>query len=202
MKKKLTKKITETEFDNGYWYASEIKSFAKEIGVRHFSKLRKDELEKIIKHFIRTGKTSSSTRKNIVQSGKKDYELGLKLNLKIINYTNNQETKRFLEKEALKINLKLKRKSGARYRLNRWREEQIDKGRKITYGDLVRQYVKLNDTSRPFKKIPHGRYINFLADYLANEKNRNREDAIKAWKKLKKLNIPKDYQSWKKSNRS
>lgn len=198
-KTKLTKNITKTEFDNGYWYADEIKRFAKEIGVRHFAKLRKDELEKIIQRFIRTGKVSSATRKNIVQSGKKDYELGLRLDLKIINYTNNRETKRFLEKEALKINPTLKRKSGAKYRLNRWREQQINTGRKITYGDLVKEYVRLNEASEPFKKIPHGRYINFLADYLSNEKNAKRDDAIKAWKELKKISVPKNYRSWKKS---
>src|SRR5258708_24337656 len=41
-----------------------------------------------------------------------------------------------LFRSALKIVPDLRRKSGARYRLNRWREEQIQKGNKITYGDL------------------------------------------------------------------
>lgn len=195
---KLTKDITETEFDNGYWYADDIKTFAKEIGIPNSSKLRKDELEKLITEFIRTGKVSASNRKNITPIGIKDHELGLTLTLTINNYTNNKETKQFIEKEALKINPNIKKISGAGYRLNRWREEQINNGKKITYGDLVGQYLKLNETEEPFQKIPHGRYINFLADYLAKEKDATRDKAIKAWKQLKKLDIPKDYKSWKK----
>ncbi|HVE61742.1 MAG TPA: hypothetical protein VNA26_07980 [Chitinophagaceae bacterium] len=199
---KLTKNITETAFDNGYWYASEIKKFAKEIGIANSSKLRKDELEKLIKEFIRTGNITSSNCKNIHPIGVKDFELRLTLSLKINNYTNNKETKQFIEKEALKINPNLKKKSGARYRLNRWREEQINAGKKITYKDLIRQYIKLNERKEPFEKIPHVRYINFLADYLANEKGATRGMAIKAWKQLKKLDIPKDYKSWKTQNQS
>ena len=116
----------------------------------------------------------------------------------IINYTNNKETKNFIEQEAFKIKPDLKKKSGTSYRLNRWREEQIADGKKITYRDLVKQYIQLNERKEPFAKIPHGRYINFLADYLANEKGATRDMAIRAWKRLRKLDIPKDYKSWKK----
>ena len=51
--------------------------------------------------------------------------------------------------------------------LNRWREEQLVKGVKLTYGDLVKEYIRLNQTDEPFAQIPHGRYINFLSDFLA-----------------------------------
>ena len=37
--------MTVTQFDNGYWYATEIKAFAKTIGIPSVNKLRKDELE-------------------------------------------------------------------------------------------------------------------------------------------------------------
>ena len=194
---KLTKNITETEFDNGYWYADEIKSFAKEVGIPNSAKLRKDELEKLIKIYLRTGKIKSSKRKNIRKSGIKDIEKGLSLSLQIINYTSNKETKKFIISEALKTLPDLKIKSGVWYRLNRWRDEQITKSEKITYGNLIQQFIRLNQTEGKFQKIPVGRYINFLADYLANEKNSTRVQAIKEWEKLKKLNIPKDYKSWK-----
>lgn len=92
-KGKLTKDITETEFDNGYWYADEIKTFAKEIGVPESSKLRKDELEKLIKIFLRTGKVKCSNRKNIQKSGIKDLEKGLSNSLQIINYTSTNRQK-------------------------------------------------------------------------------------------------------------
>ena len=46
--------------------------------------------------------------------------------------------------------------------------------------------------------IPSGRYIHFVADYLAQEKKATKKQAIKAWEQLKKLDIPKNYQAWKK----
>lgn len=197
-KTKLHPGITEIQFDNGYWYAEEIKSFAKEIGIANSSRLRKDELETLIRTYLRTGKVAVASRKNLVKSCQKDLALGLSLDLPIVHYTSNKQTKSFIEREALKISPGLKRRSGARYRLNRWREEQLNKGKRITYGDLVKEYIRLNKDEKPFEKIPQVRYINFLADYLEREKGASRADALKAWHKLKKLDIPKDYSSWKK----
>ena len=190
--------MTAEQFDNGYWYALEIKAFADEIGIPLASRLRKDELEELIKHFLRTGEAKGPTRKNLSRSGVRDIERGLSLKLPVVNYTSNKETKDFILKEALKLVPNLKRKSGARYRLNRWREQRIDKGIKITYEDLVKQYVRLNQLEGSFPQAPSGRYINFLSNFLAAEKNATREQAVKAWRQLKKLDIPKDYRSWKK----
>jgi hypothetical protein len=89
-----------------------------------------------------------------------------------------------------------------RYRHNRWREEQLTKGVKITYRDVVKEYVRLNQTGEPFARIPIGRYINFLSDFSAAEKGASREQAIKAWEQLKTLDIPKNYRSWAKSQSS
>ena len=110
----------------------------------------------------------------------------------MVNYTNDRETKDFLESEARKIAPNLKRKSGARYRLNRWREEQITNGARITYKGLVIQYVKLNQTVERFEQIPHGRYVNFISDFFASEKNATRQQAIEAWHQIKKMDVPKD----------
>jgi len=188
--------MTEVEFDNGYWYATEIKKFADKIGIPHATRLRKDELEKAIKLFLKSGTIKSPTKRNLSKSGIKDIERGLSLKLPVINYTSNKATKDFIVKEAQKIAPNLTRKSGARYRLNRWREEQLTKGRRITYEDLVHQYVKLNQTEERFAQIPVGRYINFLSDFLAAESGATREQAMKAWQQLKKLDIPKNYRSW------
>ena len=192
--------MTVEQFDNGYWYALEIKAFADEIGIPAASKLRKDELEELIKHFLRTGSIRKPTRKTLSRSGVRDVETGLSLKLPVVNFTNDRATKDFIVQEALKIAPKLKRKSGARYRLNRWREQQIDNGIEITYRDLVRQYVKLNQMqgSFPQVQVPSGRYINFLSDFSAGEKNATRVQALKAWEQLKKADIPKNYREWKK----
>src|SRR5215813_5673218 len=188
-KSKLSTNMTATEFDNGYWYATEIKDFANKIGIPHSNKLRKDELEKSIKLFLQTGKIALPTKRSLTKSGMKDLDRGLNLRLPVINYTSNLETKEFIMREAQKIAPGLKRKSGARYRLNRWREEQLTEGNKITYRDLVEQYVKLNQIEEPFEQIPIACYINFLSDFLHNEKDATRADALAAWKQLKRMNV-------------
>ena len=197
-KVKLSISMTLTQFDNGYWYTTELKEFAKTIGIPFAQRLRKDELEDRIKLFLKTGKIESPGKRSFPNPGTKDIDLGLSVDLPVAVYTNDGKTKDFLETEARKMAPGLKRKSGARYRLNRWREEQLAKGIRITYGDLVREYVRLNQTSGPFAQIPQDRYINFLSDFLKAEKGATREQAIKVWEELKTLDAPKNYRSWKK----
>jgi len=195
-KGKLSKSMTLAEFENGYWYQSELKEFAIAVGIPAANKLRKDELEKAILWFLKSGKIQIPTKRNLSRSGTRDLEKGLSLKLPITNYTSNKETKHFIMMEAKKKAPHLKARSGVWYRLNRWREDQLTKGNRITYADLVNQYISLNQTDGAFPKIPHGRYINFISEYLANEKGASREAAISAWKKLKEMNVPKDYRSW------
>ncbi len=92
----------------------------------------------------------------------------------------------------------VRQKSGVWYRLNRWREEQLTNGKHPMYGDLVRQYIALNKVER-FEKVPHGRYVNFVAEFLAAEKGVTRAEAIAAWAELKEFDAPKDYASWVKA---
>ena len=188
--------MTLTQFDNGYWYATELKTFAQTIRLPSAGKLRKDELEKAIRLFLKTGEIKNPAKRNLSMSGIKDIQRGLRLDLPVVVYTNDKETKDFLQREAQKLAPGLKRKSGVRYRLNRWREERLIKGVKLTYGDLVKEYIRLNQTKKPFAQIPHGRYINFMSDFLAAEKGATREQAMKAWRKLKTLDVPKNYRSW------
>ena len=54
--------MTLTKFDNGYWYATELKEFAEAIGIPSAAKLRKDELEKAIKLYLATGKIEWQNR--------------------------------------------------------------------------------------------------------------------------------------------
>ena len=199
---KLSPSITRAQFENGYWYATEIKEFARTIGIPSASRLRKDELEKAIKVFLKTGKIESPTKRSLSIAGPKDVEQGLSLSLPVAVYTNGKETKDFLEREAQKLVPGLKRKSGVRYRLNRWREEQLVKGVKLSYGDLVKEYVRLNLAKEPFARIPIDCYINFMSDFLAGEKGATRQQALLAWKKLKKLDVPKNYRSWVRLNLS
>ncbi len=191
----LSPTMTLRDFENGYWYLEQLKDFAGRIGIPAARKLRKDELEKAIVAFLRTGKAALPTKRSLRKTGVKDVERGISLKLRIENYTSNHETKGFIVEQAQLMAPEVREKSGVWYRLNRWREEQITSGRHPTYGDLVRQYIVLNKMGR-FEKVPHGRYINFVAEFLAAEKGATRAEAIAAWTELKKLDVPKDYVSW------
>ena len=193
---KLSASMTVSQFENGYWYATELKDFAQVLGIPSANKLRKDELERAIRSFLLTGKARNPTRRNLSTSGIKDVDRGLSLELAVVRYTNDEETKSFLEREAQKRVPGLKRKSGVRYRFNRWREQQLVKGVRLTYGDLVKEYVRLNQTEGPFAHIPQPRYINFVRDFLAAQKKATRAQAIRAWHELKALNVPKTYRAW------
>ena len=200
-KPKLRPTMSLADFDNGYWYALELKEFAKELGIPSAGRLRKDELEAAIKSFLRTGKIAKARKPSAPKTKVRDSERGLTLRTRVIVYTNDSETKEFLEREAARHALGMKCKSGARYRLNRWREAELAKGRKLTYGDLAREYARLNETDKPFKQIPHGRYINFVSDFFNGEAGATRAKVTKAWKELKALDVPKDYASWKRWKR-
>ena len=188
--------MTLTQFDNGYWYATELKTFVQTIGLPSAGKLRKDELEKAIRLFLKTGEIKNPAKRKLSMSGIKDVQRGLRLDLPVVVYTNDKETKDFLEREAQKLAPGSKRKSGVRYRLNRWREERLVKGVKLTYGDLVKEYVRLNQTREDFAQIPIRCYVNFMSDFFAAQKGATRAQAMNAWRKLKTLDIPKDYRSW------
>ena len=194
----LSPTMTLRDFENGYWYLDQLKTFAERIGVPAAKKLRKDELEKAIMTFLRTGKAVLPTKRSLRRIGVKDVDRGLNLKLRIEHYTCNRETKEFIVEQARLMVPEVREKAGVWYRLNRWREEQTTSGKHPTYGDLVRQYIALNKRER-FEKVPHGRYINFVAEFLAADKGVTRADAIAAWTEIKELDAPKDYTSWVKA---
>jgi SAP domain-containing new25 len=191
----LSPTMTVRDFENGYWYLDQLKDFAESLGIPAAKKLRKDELENAIVVFLRTGNAVVPTNRSLRKTGVKDVERGLNLNLRIENYTSNRETKDFIIEQARLMTPDVREKSGVWYRLNRWREEQITAGEHPTYGDLVRQYIALNKVQQ-FERVPHGRYINFVADFLKANKSATRAEAIDAWNELKELDVPKDYVSW------
>src|SRR4029453_6688999 len=191
----LSPAMTVRDFENGYWYLDQLKRFAERIGIPAAKKLRKDELEKAIVAFLRTGTAALPTKRSLSKTGVKDVDRGLNLKLRIEHYTSNRETKNFIVAQARLMAPDVREKSGVWYRLNRWREEQITSGKHPTYGDLVRQYILLNRMPR-FEKVPHDRYINFVAHFFEAENGTTRAGAIEAWNELKKLDVPKDYASW------
>ena len=191
--------MTPRAFENGYWYREQLKDFAERIGIPAAAKLRKDELEKAVVVFLRTGNAALPSKRSLRRTGLKDIERGLHLKLRIENYTSNRETKDFIIEQGRRIAPDVRKKPGVWYRLNRWREAEITSGRRPTYAELVRQYVALNKLPR-FPRASHGRYyIYFVADFLKANRGATRAEAIAAWKELKSLDVPKDYSSWSKA---
>src|SRR4026207_587227 len=102
MAAKLSPTMTVREVENGYWYLDELKDCAKRIGIPEATRLRKDEIERAIVLFLRTGKVSLPTKRALRKTGVKDLERGLSVKLRIEHYTSNRETKDFIVREAKK----------------------------------------------------------------------------------------------------
>ena len=196
MRRRLSRSITLAEFDTGYWYAVDLKRFAKELGIAESSRLRKDELEVAIKSYLATGTYAPARTRKISAAVPKDVDRGLRLDLPIRRYTNDARTKAFLDTQARKLSPAHKQRSGARYRLNRWREQRTTAGKTTTYGDLVREYVRLCRPTALYARFPHGRYVNFVADFLRGERNATRAAAIRAWHELTRRDVAKTYDAW------
>ena len=192
----LSPNMSVEQFQNGYWYANELKSFAKRLGVSPVSRLRKDQLEKVILHFLATGKLDNAVNKNSADRMHDIVAVELTLTTEVKNYRNNKTTKSFILSEAKKLCPELPTKSGVWYWINRWREEKIEKSLKITYGDLIEQFVKLSCQRERLPQIPSARFNNFITDFL-NANEGTRSDAMEAWERLKALDVPKTYAAWK-----
>jgi hypothetical protein len=142
------------------------------------SKLRKDQLEAVIKDLLFAQEAKVAIPATPKQ-GSRDVDRGLRLDLPIVHYISNKETKLFIEREAAKIQPGFTRAAGTRYLLNRWREEQIAAGCRITYRDLVLQAVALNKSKRGPLRIEHGRYMKFVSDYMADNQGAVSEVAVR-----------------------
>ena len=187
--------MTIKEFENKYWYMSELKVLAKSLQIPFNSKIRKDQLEVLIIQFL---ETETVNQKNSFRSKSRNRDI-LNNSSYVENFSNKKETWEFINSEMDKRVPALKPKSGVKYWLNRWIENKLSHGEKITYNDVVCEYIRLNKTEGKLPQIPSCKFNNFISDYLANEKNATREDTLEAWNKLKSMKVKKDYITWKKN---
>ena len=188
--------MTIKEFENKYWYMSELKALAKSLEIPFDTKTRKDKLEEMIIQFLETGTVN---KKNSCRIKNRNIDI-LNNHSYVKNFRNKKETWEFINSEMDKRVPGLKPKSGAKYWLNRWIENKLSNGEKITYNDVVCEYILLNKTEEKLPQIPSCKFNNFISDYLANEKNATRKDALEAWTMLKDMKVKKDYITWKKIN--
>src|SRR4029450_3425697 len=115
MAKVLSPTMTVRDFENGYWYLHQMKSFAERIGIPAAKKLRKDELETAIVVFLRTGRAALPTKRSLRKTGINDVDRGLNLKLRIDHYTSNRETKDFIVAQARKMAPDVREQSGVWY---------------------------------------------------------------------------------------
>lgn len=78
----------------------------------------------------------------------------------------------------------------------RWRDAQLTRGARVTYRDLVKEYARLNRPETTYRRVPSGRYINFLSDFMAANPGATMAAAIRAWKTVKSMNAPKNYRTF------
>jgi hypothetical protein len=186
------------EFEKGYFYMTELKAFAKELGI-NVGTLRKNEVEEYIKARL-SGSSDTPLPKSVSNrktGGSRDRLLP---DSYVVNYVSDKATKAFLREEISKRNPKLKDKSGQWYWLNDWRKKQIRSNRKITYRELIDQLYELMTTEGKLPRIPSTRFNNFITDFLADPENegKTRQKAMDEWERLKKMPVPKNYQEYKK----
>lgn len=193
--------MTLAEFDAGYFYATELKAFAKELGLKVGS-LRKNEVEAHIRAVL-SGKTPKALPKSVPNRKTSGVRDELTLEAPIVNYVSDKATKGFLKAEIHKIDPAIRDKSGQWYWLNDWRKKQIGANRAITYGDLVDRLYELMTTEGKLPRIPSTRFNNFISDFLADpaNKGKSRQQAMAAWEELKTLPVQKTYQDYKKAKK-
>lgn len=196
---KLRPDMSAHEFDGGYYYATELKDFARAVGIA-VGNYRKNELEELIREFLATG--SVPDRKPVAPRKSGEARDELRAENRVVNYVGDRRTKAFLL-ELVKNRSPggLRDKSGQWYWLNDWRRKQQEARRSFTYQDLADHLYGLMTTRGRLPQIPSARMNNFITDFRADPANAgvSRADVLKAWEALKRKPGPKTYEEYRKS---
>ena len=100
--------MTIKEFENKYWYMSELKALAKSLEIPFDSKIRKDQLEEMIIQFLETGTVN---KKNCYRSKSRNRDI-LNNSSYVENFSNKKETWEFITSEVDRRVWGLQPKSG------------------------------------------------------------------------------------------
>ncbi|WP_126316854.1 SAP domain-containing protein [Corynebacterium kutscheri] len=111
----LRRNMSVKEFDAGYFYAAELKRFAREIGISVGNR-RKFEVEDLIRSFLETGVVPTS--QPTLPRNKGEERDRLVLDEQVRNYVDDKETKEFLLDAVRSSSPGIKKKSGQWYWLN------------------------------------------------------------------------------------
>jgi hypothetical protein len=193
--------MTVAEFDSGYYYADELKAFARDVGVAT-GNFRKNELEDLIREYLATGRAPS--RKPVFPRKSGAPRDALSPAAFVVNYVGDRKTKDFLLGLARAKDADIGDKSGQWYWLNDWRRQQQAASRRFTYQDLADKLLQLMLAPGRLPQIPSARMNNFLSDFRADPANKRipRAEALNAWAQLKAHAGPKTYDEYKKKLRN
>ncbi|HVX47351.1 MAG TPA: SAP domain-containing protein [Mycobacteriales bacterium] len=187
----LSPQMSVADFDNGYFYAADLKRFAREIGIV-IGNFRKFELEELIRDYLRTGRVPPVEPAR--PRGQRDR---LSPATVVTNYVDDRATKDFLLSLAGE---ELTSKSGQWYWLNDWRRERQKAGARFTYRDLADRLRQLMQTDGRLPQIPSARMNNFITDFRtdsANDPGVPRDAVMSAWMWLKQQPGPNTYAEYR-----
>lgn len=179
LRPELTKELTKTDFQLYYWLKEELQAFCKKNGMSASGS--KQEIAERISLFLETGEIQKPSRKTTcIKSKPKQNDLSLET--VITEYHRcSQEVRTFFKSEIPNFHFStyiqnyFKENVGKTYEdvVNAWHEEQ----------------QRLKDPAYKKEIAPQFEYNQFIRDYFAdpNNQGKNRDDAIAAWKTIKKL---------------
>ena len=192
---KLRASMSVEEFDDGYFYAADLKAFARQLGIA-VGRRRKLELEELIRGFLRTGIVPPAEPVPDPRSGEGRDRLAAETIVR--SYVDDRTTKAFLRDFVHARAPSLRDKSGQWYWLNEWRRAQLQEGQCISYADLGNRLLELMRSQGRLPRIPAARYNNFVTDFKADpaNKGKSRADAVAAWERIKSVPGPKTYDAY------
>ena len=192
---KLRASMSVEEFDDGYFYAADLKAFARQLGIA-VGRRRKLELEELIRGFLRTGMVPPAKPVSGRRSGEGRDRLAAETIVR--SYVDDRTTKAFLRDFVHARAPALRDKSGQWYWLNEWRRAQLQAGQRISYADLGNRLLELMRSEGRLPRIPVARYNNFVTDFKADpaNKGKSRADAVAAWERIKSVPGPKTYDAY------
>ena len=175
--------MSAADFDAGYYYAAELKFFARELGLT-VGNFRKIELEDLIREFLTTGVLPK--RRPVMPRKAGAERDNLTADTRVVNYVGDKKTKAFLLELVHASAPGLGDKSGQWYWLNDWRRKKQEQQARFTYQDIADHLRGLRQTKGRLPQIPSARRNNSITDFNADRANSGtgRDAATEAWMSL------------------
>ena len=185
---KLTNKLSAETFKDFYWMKKELTDFCIQQDLSIVG--QKPEISERIFTFLKSGKKLKPTTVKITSF---DSEQLLTPKTIVKNYKNDSTTRQFFIYHI-----------GSHFhfsaRVNIFRKDSIAAGKKITYGDLIKEWQKEHQQRKDKTiKLPimsSCEYNQFTRDYYAANPNAPRQKVIAAWKQARLLAGAHTYKAW------